>query len=311
MTFLDQITEQGTLICDTDGDGLTINPSEGVPKARREELQREARRRASKGLELCRKLMEHTREKIPESYETVLRSSGWTPPPDNMLDEVIVWESTSKRGTGKAGMYTFKTKTIDLTMAFLTTEERYFQTLCHEWAHAVCHIGFPDGTKVGHSERWRAVMVEMGCKPDRCHEYSKAEAFPNRYVEVVCPRCKTNFGSVTKNKALTDHRVYSCRACKQTGISLKSAYAAAAGAEFVEERPALLNLGLDLRAELMEWNDGADDIYRLAKYEKREHLSGAIGGLKKLLRSDAMKQPYNKRDAAEVKALIKKLENFL
>lgn len=308
MTYLDDIAEPGTLVCDTDGDGLTINPAEGVLKARREELQREARRLATRGLKLCAELM--NREEAWDKYDMY----GWSNPPPDELDRVVVVESFTKRGTGKAGMYTFKTMTIELTMAFMTTEERYFSTLCHEWAHAVCHIGFPDGTRVGHSERWQAVMRAMGRTPDRCHTYSVAEAFPNRYVDVVCPYCKTSFGSVTKTKlqnSLNAGLTYGCRACKKKGITLEMAAVAASGPEIAQKfgilpKPPILNLGLDLRAELMEWNDGADDIFRLAKYEKREHLPGALRSLKKLARETSSTVTKN-----DVKSLIKRLEKHL
>ena len=301
MTFLDEITEPHIEICDTDGDAVRINPAEIVlSKRTREKLQRDARVLASKGFELTWALS-HQIGHLP--------TSGWFHPADSALDAVEVIESTSRRVTSRVGSYTYDTMTITLVMPYLQTEEKYFSTLCHEWAHAVCHLGFSDGVRVGHDDRWKTVMVAMGRKPDRCHTYSRAEAFPNRYFEVACPRCKKSFGTVTKAK-LQSTQTYGCRSCGLTGITLRSANAAATGTVFAGEKTPddRLDISLTLRAELLEWNEGADDIYRLAKYEKRKWLAGAIKDLKTFLRGPFGKSPSTQTD---VKALIKKLETFL
>lgn len=50
------------------------------------------------------------------------------------------------------------------------TEERFVDTLFHELAHAINFWVHGNDCDV-HGPKWKAVMAQLGQKPERCHDY--------------------------------------------------------------------------------------------------------------------------------------------
>ncbi len=317
---LDDLLEPQVEICDTDGDAVRINPSDEADGISRITLQKKAKALALVGLEHTRQYSRHQTSRIG----TFPHPQGWHPPTDSILDTVKIYENP-KRLISRSGLYTYATREIALTMPLLNTEEKYFSTLCHEWAHAVCHLGYPDGSSIGHGPRWKAVMVVMGRPPNRCTSHSLADVYPNKFVDVVCPHCKKSMGALNRKKLdalLSEPTMLSkkliCRGCRGpftlqqalptvdgTAIEDRAASMQAAWRDEMAKPPPMPTS--ELKHELLEWNNGADGIYRFAHRGGRENLKAAIKDLKAFLRSPFGK---GKSQQTDVKKLIKKLENL-
>jgi hypothetical protein len=66
--------------------------------------------------------------------------------------------------------------------------------------------------------------------PERCNSYSRAEIYPDKYVDIACPFCKKNLGSLNRQKlsnALADPQTlkttFACKLCRRSGFSLAQA----------------------------------------------------------------------------------------
>jgi hypothetical protein len=94
------------------------------------------------------------------------------------LEEVPV--KLSRRGkpgrAGRAGMYMSEGSGggmgyIVINVGVCYTEERFFAVLYHELAHAVCEWLHGDIRRC-HGPEWKAIMVQLGQEPKRCHNYA-------------------------------------------------------------------------------------------------------------------------------------------
>lgn len=111
---------------------------------------------------------------------------------------------TSNAGTGCA-------KFVTINLHLNKDEEEYRDTLLHELAHALCDILYTE--PVGHSQRWKNVMVAMGQPPERCHTMSLAEAYPDKYREHKCS-CGTTFEfSKRKLNKMRRGAIFRCDKC--------------------------------------------------------------------------------------------------
>src|SRR4051794_12385578 len=62
------------------------------------------------------------------------------------------------------GLCRYRERRIELSRWFVKAngEEMVRETVLHEIAHALA------GEKAGHGDRWKAMCVKVGCKPERC-----------------------------------------------------------------------------------------------------------------------------------------------
>lgn len=81
-------------------------------------------------------------------------------------------------GTGRAGCFSYDSREgldmghIVINVWICCTEERFAATLYHELAHAVNRwVNGPDADS--HGPLWKSIMVQLGQKPERCHNYRR------------------------------------------------------------------------------------------------------------------------------------------
>lgn len=92
------------------------------------------------------------------------------------LDDIPV--QVSRRGkAGRAGRAGFfqglgvgDVGRVVINVGVCYDEGRFRDTLLHELAHAVCHW-VHGGEADSHGPKWRAIMVQLGQAPERCHSY--------------------------------------------------------------------------------------------------------------------------------------------
>lgn len=96
------------------------------------------------------------------------------------------YNSASKNRFGECNSAR-KTITLSPVLTLANTVERCMETVLHEIAHAIV------GSRNGHNEIWKAQMIRMGLKPNRCFtwddtvkptEKDKAAAFAEKKLGV-------------------------------------------------------------------------------------------------------------------------------
>ena len=107
---------------------------------------------------------------------------------------------------GKAWYLAWK---IELNPDFLKNghlEDVINQTLPHELAHLIARKVYGVLGR-GHSRSWKSVMVRLGLRPNRCHNYSLEGVKTRKKAKcpAKCPTCGTQFD-------ITDKRVAQIRA---------------------------------------------------------------------------------------------------
>jgi predicted SprT family Zn-dependent metalloprotease len=82
-----------------------------------------------------------------------LTDSGWT----------FSWD----RAVRRAGCCHFSTRRITISFPIFSIEvnrEHVLDTILHEVAHALA------GHRAGHGPDWKAVALQLGARPERCHQ---------------------------------------------------------------------------------------------------------------------------------------------
>jgi predicted SprT family Zn-dependent metalloprotease len=85
-------------------------------------------------------------------------------------------------------------------MVTKNTLERCKETILHEIAHAIV------GCVNGHNEVWKAQMVRMGLKPDRCWNYGNTIGTERYKYHAICPTCQQKY----KLHKIRSNTTYSC-----------------------------------------------------------------------------------------------------
>lgn len=91
------------------------------------------------------------------------------------------------------------------------TEEKRDNTVIHE----VCHVlaAHKHGKRCGHGWQWKALMMQCGQRPERCHKVStKGLRKSNKTVSCGCREFE--IGPIRYKKVLNGHR-YVCNHCRQ------------------------------------------------------------------------------------------------
>lgn len=106
----------------------------------------------------------HSVEEIRAEYDRLDRLCG--------VDTSAIEIALSRRGARRLGSFRFPSKgsaaplRITINGNLLTEEARFWDTVRHEYAHAVVYLRHP-GQRHGHDAVWRAACREVGCSPNR------------------------------------------------------------------------------------------------------------------------------------------------
>lgn len=130
----------------------------------------------------------HTIEEIRTEYNRLDRLCGV----DTSAVEIVF----STRGVRRLGSFRYPAKgtkgalLITIHASLLEDEEeRFWDTVRHEYAHALVYLRYPDQSH-GHDRVWKAACREVGCSPDRlaAQTAKRQEELERRAKYKVC--CK-------------------------------------------------------------------------------------------------------------------------
>lgn len=135
----------------------------------------------------------------------------------------VAWRFSSRftRKMGEARIDTTKdTRLVRFSKPLWTraTVEERKQVIIHE----VCHIAAfaKSGRKAGHGPVWRALMIQCGRKPERCHNVDRTGLVRkhrgSQPVTCGCPGRTHNLGPRRSAKLRQGLAIYTCRQCRQT-----------------------------------------------------------------------------------------------
>ena len=116
-----------------------------------------------------------------------------------------------------AGQANYRTNRIRLNRQLLEkyTTEFVVQTVPHEFAHLVAHKKFGRRIKP-HGHEWRSVMIALGAKPSRTHNFAVSPTRKlRRYMfQCNCHDKKHELTSIRYNR-IKRGVIYYCPACKR------------------------------------------------------------------------------------------------
>lgn len=108
--------------------------------------------------------MMHTLEEIRAEYDRLDRLCGV----DTSAVEIVL----SRRGVRRLGSFRYPAGgkagllRISINASLLDQEEQFWDTVRHEYAHALVYLR-SGGANHGHNEVWKAACREVGCSQDR------------------------------------------------------------------------------------------------------------------------------------------------
>lgn len=108
-----------------------------------------------------------------------------------------------------------------------TEEEQFYDTIRHEYAHALATIRHK--ANCGHDYRWQRAAVETGCKPDRlaqnCESRQNILASRKTYI-VSCEKCGSKHTYLKMCKSLQsimkNEKRYRCGKCGSDNLIANS-----------------------------------------------------------------------------------------
>ena len=131
----------------------------------------------------------HTLEEIRAEYDRLDRLCGV----DTSGVEIVL----SRRGVRRLGSFRYPAKgktgalRISINAALLDQEEPFWDTVRHEYAHALVYLR-SGGVNHGHDDSWKAACREVGCPPDRLAAQtaeSREEMERRAKYKVQCTGC--------------------------------------------------------------------------------------------------------------------------
>ena len=131
----------------------------------------------------------HSLEEIRAEYDRLDRLCGV----DTSGVEIVL----SRRGVRRLGSFRYPLKgkmgalRITINASLLDEEEAFWDTVRHEYAHALVYLR-SGGVSHGHDAVWKAACRELGCSPDRLAaqtEEGRAELERRAKYKVQCTGC--------------------------------------------------------------------------------------------------------------------------
>ncbi|MEE8113879.1 MAG: SprT-like domain-containing protein [Nitrososphaerales archaeon] len=145
-----------------------------------------------------------------------------------LFDEFSKYRMVRNTVTSRSGQVCHKKMQVELHAELLVAgrEEQRDQTLLHETAHVIVGLLFPESrfkySRVkSHGREWKAVMRQLGRKPDRCsnHDFLHEAAAKKAKLMYACQRCEHEFPAMRRKKHSPS--VYKHKGCGG-GLYLKS-----------------------------------------------------------------------------------------
>lgn len=133
--------------------------------------------------------MMHTLEEIRAEYDRLDRLCGV----DTSAIEIVL----SRRGVRRLGSFRYPAGgkagalRISINAALLDQEAQFWDTVRHEYAHALVYLR-SGGVNHGHDALWKAACREVGCSPDRlASQTAESQAALERRAKyrVRCTAC--------------------------------------------------------------------------------------------------------------------------
>lgn len=131
----------------------------------------------------------HTLEEIRAEYDRLDRLCGV----DTSEVEIVL----SRRGVRRLGSFRYPAKgksgplRISINASLLDEEEQFWDTVRHEYAHALVYLR-SGGASHGHDKVWKAACREVGCSEDRLAAQtaeSREELERRAKYKVQCNQC--------------------------------------------------------------------------------------------------------------------------
>ncbi|MGN0983181.1 MAG: SprT-like domain-containing protein [Candidatus Limivicinus sp.] len=131
----------------------------------------------------------HTLEEIRAEYDRLDRRCGV----DTSGVEIVL----SRRGVRRLGSFRYPAKgkrgalRITINASLLNEEEQFWDTVRHEYAHALVYLR-SGGVNHGHDRVWKAACREVGCSEDRLAAQtaeSREEMERRAKYKVCCTGC--------------------------------------------------------------------------------------------------------------------------
>jgi len=120
---------------------------------------------------------------------------------------------------GRTAGYAVGGHTIRLNLEILNdpryTEDMIKQTIPHEVAHIACMQFWPT-ENVAHGYKWQRMMVRIGLKPDRCHQYETKKARQTKKYRYTCGCSSPLMMGATRHRRMQNgESFYRCSICKE------------------------------------------------------------------------------------------------
>lgn len=116
--------------------------------------------------------MKHSIEEIRREYDRLDKLLG--------VDTSKIVLSVSTRCVNRYGACKYgkdrMPREICITDFIMDCEDEFWNTVRHEYAHAIVRIRYPK-ERHGHDNVWRSACLEVGCRPERCSADPEAANF--------------------------------------------------------------------------------------------------------------------------------------
>lgn len=137
-----------------------------------------------------------------------------------LFDEFSKYRMVRNDVTSRSGQVSHKKMQVEIHAELLIAgrEDHRDQTLLHETAHVIVGLLFPESlfrhSRVkAHGREWKAVMHQLGRKPDRCsnHAFMKEHCAKKAKLMYACQRCEHEFPAQRRWSNIEDRYHKGCR----------------------------------------------------------------------------------------------------